>query len=116
MNMVMVYLKAVDEATIIANVSADFRATIPDPADPENSTIEIWANKPGHHYIYCIGPIKTQEATYSGFDENGYPIEDTPAVFDNNFHANVFCTQDIADQIDASIKITAPNTPCHCWS
>lgn len=107
-----VYIKATDEADAIAKCPASFRATVPDPADMENSTIDIWAeSKPGEHVLVCIGPVMV---TPPVLDSEGAVV--TLAVMDTGFHMNVRCTQAIADAIDPSIKISAPATPKYIWA
>ena len=114
MSMVDVYIKATDEADAIAKCPASFRATMRDTSDIQNdsATVDIWVErKPGEHQLVIIGPMLITPAAQTDISTVG-----TPEVLDTGFHMNVRCTQAVADQIDASIKISAPSTPKFTWS
>lgn len=57
-----------------------------------------------------IGPIVTSPGTY---DEEGEEL--TPPVIDNRFHANLRCTEAVAELVPETVRVN-PEHPNRVWA
>ncbi len=72
---------------------------------------EGWISAGHEHALDVIGPVVVTPAAVDG---EGNVAAD--AVLDGRCHANLRCSQMIADQVPAEVVIAAPATPARVWA
>lgn len=92
-----------------ASTEVEMIAAIPFARSTDEDGREYWVNAGDGFVLDVIGPVCVTEGIYG---EDG--VELSPPVFDNNFHVNIRCNDEIATNVPNNVKIW-PDTPIRTW-